>query len=194
MMSFIGVSPEELNALQFWPWAAVNWAELANFEIDFEFWGHSSHFKWLQSSVAQLVQKLQVPYGLFWSHKFHRERWLVARNASDCDFTVASATTRILNPNFLLKFLHQKLIIWILRQVFYPILQPGLLDRYLLRHAHYPKENHINVMLFFSQGWNVNVPFISSEPRRPRPSFLIFYWLMSLSFAKKFVIQAPETH
>lgn len=27
---------------------------------------------------------------------------------------------------------------------------------------------------FFPQGWNVNVPFISSEPRRPRPSFLIF--------------------
>ena len=27
---------------------------------------------------------------------------------------------------------------------------------------------------FIPQGWNVNVPFISSEPRRPRPSFLIF--------------------
>ena len=40
-----------------------------------------------------------------------RKRRLAARNAGGRDFAVASATTQILNPNFLWKFLHQKPII-----------------------------------------------------------------------------------
>ena len=55
-----------------------------------------------------------------WSQTAH-ERRLAAQNAGERDFATASAMTQILNPNFLWKFLHQKPIIWTLRQVFYPI-------------------------------------------------------------------------
>ena len=36
-------------------------------------------------------RRLQGPRRPFWSRKFHSELRLVARNAGECDFTVASA-------------------------------------------------------------------------------------------------------
>ena len=55
------------------------------------------------SASAHLAPQIDVQTAI--------KRRLAAQNAVERDFTVASAMTQILNPNFLWKFLHQKPII-----------------------------------------------------------------------------------